>query len=327
MGRKVLLIISNPNQAAYRLRWGQLLPGLEAAGIQMDVQVRPKGFWGRRRLACGAAGYEAVVLQRKLLDPWEARLLRRKAKRIYFDVDDAVMFRPKQVSRFSQWRQGRRFRATAKILDVVVAGNEYLAGQFAAEGCTCQLLPTTVDPGHYQVRQHAAGSVVRLVWIGARSTLPYVQQFLPYLEQAQREMGNLELITIADATVQSSILPVRHIPWSVEGEASALVQGDIGIAPTPEDPWAMGKCGFKIIQYMASGLPVVASPVGMNAKIVREEESGLLPRQGGDWPGAIARLAGDVALRQRMGAAGRQTVLEEYPCGRAVTFWGNLLSQ
>ena len=72
-------------------------------------------------------------------------------------------------------------------------------------------------------------------------------------------------------------LPMEFVPWSVEGEAAALLRGDIGIAPTPENPWTAGKCGFKIVQYMAAGLPVVASPVGANAELVRAGESGFLP--------------------------------------------------
>lgn len=325
MGRRVLLIISNPRQAAYRLRWGQLLPHLAERGVALDVQIRPKGALGRMRLAMRAGEYDAVILQRKLLDAWEARLLRSRARRIYFDVDDAVMYHANEVGRFSQWRQMRRFRATAKVLDLVVAGNEYLAGQFGSQGCQSRLLPTTVDPRHYQVKQHAESRPVRLVWIGSKSTLPYVQAFLPALEEAAGRLGNLELLTIADVTVESTKLPVRHIPWSEAGEAAALAMGDIGIAPTPEDPWAKGKCGFKIIQYMATGLPVIASPVGLNSQIVREGVTGLLPATPGDWPTAIARLAGDVELRRVMGGRGRQVVLEEYNLRRAVELWAELL--
>ena len=82
--------------------------------------------------------------------------------------------------------------------------------------------------------------------------------------------------------------------WSEESEAAALGRGDIGIAPTPSDPWTLGKCGFKIVQYMAAGLPVIASPVGANAEIVLGEKTGFLPGDFSDWPEAIAALAGDV---------------------------------
>ena len=324
---RILLLISNPQQAAYRLRWQQLLPQLAQRGIQIDVQVRPKGFlqrWKQTQLACQ---YDAVIIQRKLLDRWEARRLRRNSKRIVFDVDDAVMFHAHQVSRFSQWRQTRRFQATARILDLVIAGNEYLVQQFSREGCTCRILPTTVDLDHYLIKDHQPIDPIRLVWIGSRSTLPYLQEFLPYLEKADTKEHPLELITIADATVTPQTMRVRHIPWSLKMENRALVEGDIGIAPTPQDPWAMGKCGFKIIQYMASSLPVIASPVGANATIIRDNQTGLLPPTGDDWIPAIHRLAADVSLRREMGAAGRQDVVQRFSTQIAVNTLATWLTE
>lgn len=327
MPKRVLLIISNPKQAAYRLRWEQLLPRLAQNGIEVDVAVRTKGMLARRKLAQSAGPYDAVVLQRKLLDGWEARLLRRSAKRVILDIDDAVMFHAHRVSAFSQWRQARRFNATAKILDLVVAGNDYLAEQFAARGCPCRILPTTVDLDQYLVRQHQASTPIRLVWIGSRSTLPYLQQFLPYLERAQTSDCPLELVTVADGTVQSAVIAVRHIPWSLPVERRALVEGDIGIAPTPQDRWAQGKCGFKIIQYMASALPVIASPVGANAQIVVEHQTGLLPQTGPEWSAAIRKLAADASLRQTMGTAGRERVAQHYSLPRAVEAWTQWLAE
>ena len=323
----ILLIISNPQQAAYRLRWEQLLPQLAQRGIQIDVQVRPKSILGRRKLIHMAPQYDSVIIQRKLLDKWEAQLLRQNAKRIVFDVDDAVMFHAHQVGWLSQWRQMRRFHATAKVLDLVIAGNEFLVAQFAKEGCQCRVLPTTVNLDHYLVKDHQPADPVRLVWIGSASTLPYLQEFLPYIEKADTKEHPLELVTIADATVTPEHIRVRHIPWSVKMESRALVEGDIGIAPTPQDPWAMGKCGFKIIQYMASSLPVIASPVGANANIVRENQTGLLPPRGEDWIPAIHRLAGDVSLRREMGRAGREQVASRFSIQMAVDTLASWLTE
>jgi len=124
---RVLVIITNPQQASYRLRIEALREPLHARGIDLDVQVRPKGFFARRKLLKSAANYDAVILQRKLLDPSDARLLRQHAKKILYDIDDAVMYHAHKVGRISQWLTNRRFEATAQILDHVVAGNEYLA--------------------------------------------------------------------------------------------------------------------------------------------------------------------------------------------------------
>jgi glycosyltransferase involved in cell wall biosynthesis len=303
-----------------------LISPLAERGFQLDVKLWPQSPFARRALLRSAGDYHAVLLQRKFLDPFDARLLRRSARKIYYDVDDAVMYHAGRVGWWSQFRTTRRFHATAAIVDRVVAGNEYLADIFRARGCTVIVLPTVVDPARYQVKQHAATESPRLVWIGSRSTLPYLREHLAALESAARNVPGLKLVTIADQTIENGSIPVEHVPWSAETEAAALVRGDIGIAPTPNDRWTLGKCGFKIVQYMAAGLPVVASPVGANAEIVREGETGFLPARMEDWPDAITRLARDPELRARLGQAGRERVEREYSITRAADTWAQILT-
>src|SRR5581483_8059595 len=179
------------------------------------------------------------------------------------------------VGPIERWRTTRRFHATARTVDRVVAGNEYLASLFRAAGCAnIIVLPTVVDPSHYRVKSHAPTDSPRVVWIGSHSTLPYLREIYPALSEAKRQVPGLTLLTIADQTLTDAPLPVEHVPWSEQAEADALCRGDIGIAPTPANRWTLGKCGFKIVQYMAAGLPVIASPVGANAELVREGETG-----------------------------------------------------
>ena len=323
---RVLVISIDPAEAAFRLRLGILPPLLAADGFSFDHHERPRRPADRRRLLATAGDYDAVIVQRKLLDPAHARLLRRRARRVVFDLDDAVMTQRREVSAWSRFLKGRRFRATAAAADHVVAGNEYLADQFRALGRPTTVLPTVVDPGHYHVKQHAPTDRPTLVWIGSASTLPYLRQQMPQLEAAARLVPGLRLVTVANDTVTSDVMPVEHVPWTEAGEAAALARGDIGIAPTPNDRWTAGKSGFKIVQYMATGLPTIASPVGANAGIVTDGLTGLLPATDGDWPDAIARLAGDVAVRAAMGATGRQAVLNHYSLDRARTVWRQVLS-
>jgi glycosyltransferase involved in cell wall biosynthesis len=237
------------------------------------------------------------------------------------------MFHNRQVGWISQWRTQRRFLATSRVVDHVAAGNEYLAEIFRRQRCRALVVPTVVDAGRYQVKPHAATPTPRLVWIGSHSTMPYLRLFLPAIEQAARELPGLRLLTIADARIESHAIAVEHEPWSEAGETAALCRGDIGIAPTPTDPWTMGKCGFKILQYMACGLPVIASPVGANAQIVIEGETGFLPREPAEWPAAVVRLAKDAELRSKMGAAARQRVQAEYSLIRAADLWAQLLME
>ena len=324
--KRILVITNNLEQASYRVRVAALIEPLRRRGFELDVHVRSKSPGARRELFRSARDYHAVLLQRKLLDPSDANLLRRHARRILYDVDDAVMYHPKPVGWFSRWRTTRRFHATAAMVDQVVAGNEYLADLFRKQGAPATtVLPTVVDPIRYQVKVHHTTDAPRLVWIGSRSTLPYLRELVPTLERAARDVPSLRLVTIADATVESSAIPIEHVPWTAEGEAAALIRGDIGVAPTPCDPWTLGKCGFKIVQYMAAGLPVIGSPIGANAEIVRDGETGFLPASLDDWPALIANLAADVSLRARMGEAGRKRVESHYSIEYAADVWAGLL--
>jgi glycosyltransferase involved in cell wall biosynthesis len=324
---RVLVITNNLQQASFRLRIDALREPLKKRGIDLDIQVRPRSFFPRRALLRTAGQYDAVILQRKLLEPGGVRLLRSRAKKLFYDVDDAVMYHSRPVGPFEQWRTMRRFRAVARSVDLVVAGNDYLANLFRAEGATTSILPTVVDPLHYQVKSHAPTDYPTLVWIGSNSTLRYLAQILPTLADAAKRVPGLRLVTIGDVGLKNPPIPTEHVNWSADTESAALVRGDIGIAPTPEDQWTLGKCGFKIIQYMAAGLPSIASPVGANREIVTENQTGLLPTSEAQWIDAIATLAADPAKRQAWGVTARIRVEEHFSLERAAHFWADLLKK
>ena len=120
-------------------------------------------------------------------------------------------------------------------------------------------------------------------------------------------------------------LAVLHCRWTHESEAYELASADIGISWLPDDSWSAGKCGLKVLQYMAAGLPVVANPVGVQADLVRHGESGFLVQTPQQWVDAVGRLAHDPALRQRMGKAGRQRVAGEFSVASGAARWFDLL--
>jgi glycosyltransferase involved in cell wall biosynthesis len=325
--KRVLVITNNPRQASFRLRIETLLEPLALRGINLKVEVRPRSLGARRRLLRSAGEYDAIILQRKLLDGWDARLLARSARRVFLDVDDAVMYCQGRAGIFARWRTWRRFVATAKNVDRVVAGNEYLADLFRRRGAEASVLPTVVDVDRYTPKVHAMTNTPTLVWIGSRSTLPYLDPLMPALTRAAGLVAGLKLLVIADAAPVSCPIPMEHATWSVANETQFLCRGDIGIAPTPSDPWTQGKCGFKIIQYMAAGLPTIASPVGANAELVVDGATGYLPKTLDEWPQAIAQLAQNLAIRTGMGAAARLRAQREYSLQRAVDFWEKLLQE
>jgi len=235
------------------------------------------------------------------------------------------MYHPYPVGPIERWRNWKRFISTAKTVDRVIAGNGYLADLFRQQGAEATILPTVVDPNRYQRKAHAATASPALVWIGSSSTLVYLRGLGPMLTAAAALVPGLQLIVIADKPWLDCPIPAEHRPWAADTEAASLIAGDIGIAPTPTDRWTLGKCGFKIVQYMAAGLPVIADPVGANAEIIRDNQTGLLPPTAGDWPGAIAKLAADAQLRQTFGQAGRARVEAEYSINKAADFWADLL--
>ena len=327
--KRVLVLANNLSQASFRLRIAALVPLLAERRFALEIHRRPTGAaqapqW--LNLLRRAGQWHAVLVQRKLLDSLSAIILGRTARKILYDIDDAIMFYNRPVGLISRWRTDRRFRATARVLDHVAAGNEYLADIFRRQGCPATVIPTVVDCSRYLVKSHEPTPTPRLVWIGSKSTIGYLEQCMPSIEQAAGAVPGLRLLTIADRSVTSDVLGIEHEPWSEQTEAAALNRGDIGLAPTPVDEWTLGKCGFKILQYMAAGLPVIASPVGANAQIVQDGVTGILARQSSDWPIAIARLAGDADLRAKMGAAGRELAIKDYSLARAADDWAKLLA-
>ena len=324
---RILVIANNLNQASYRLRIAVLKDLLAMRGIDLEVQRRPDSWLGRRRLYVSAGQLDAVLLQRKLLEVREIKLLRGHAHKIFFDVDDAVMYPGSRRNPIHRWRVWRRFGALTGRVDLVVAGNQYLADIFRQAGARAIVLPTVVDAARYRVKSHAPTDSPALVWIGSKSTLGYLRCFASALQKSAVRVTGLRLIVVADQAPTGLPLPVEHIPWSLQTETAALGRGDIGIAPMPVDRWTLGKCGFKILQYMATGLPVIASPVGANAKIVVPGQTGFLPQSDEQWADAVAALASDPNMRQALGTAGRRRVEEEYSLTKAADLWEHVLKE
>src|SRR5205823_14020483 len=165
------------------------------------------------------------------------------------------------------------------------------------------LVPTCVDPWVYPMARHEPNGHVRLVWIGSASTLRGLERIAPTLEAVGAAIPAMSLKLICDRSLKLVHLPVELCPWSELTEAVELAAADIGIAGMPEDDWSRGKCGLKVLQYMAAGLPVIANPVGVHRNMVRHGENGLLAATDEEWIAAVRTLAGDPTLRRRMGRA------------------------
>jgi len=301
---KLLIISSNTNRASFRQRIEVYLDILQANGIHCEVAKLPSGLLARRKLFKKAAGYDGVFLHKKKLNLLDAIWLRRYSRKIIYDFDDAIMYSDKTPQRDSLshlWS----FRRTVKLDDMVVAGNSYLAEHARKYNPRVEVLPTGLDIKAYTVEsQPENDGKIRLVWIGSHSTINYLAEIKPALEEIGSRFDNVILRIVCDEFFDLQNIPVEKRRWSLETEAADLVASDIGLAPLPDNRFTRGKCGFKILQYAAASLPVVASPVGTNPYYVRDGATGFLAASIQEWIDRIAQLVKDPLLRKKMGHEG-----------------------
>lgn len=255
---------------------------------------------------------DLVVVLRRSLGPLAAMLLRRAARRLVFDLDDAIFLRSNGQP--SPQRE-QAFARMAGRCDQVWAGNGWLAAAARRYSARVAVIPTCLDAERYLPSRFPETGHLELVWVGSSSTRKYLEGCLPALQTLAGSFSGLRLNQVSNFELAVPGLEIRNIPWSPAAEVEALAQAHIGIAPTPDDPWTRGKCGFKILQYMAAGLPVVASPVGANADLVVPGVTGLLP-QDGAWVDALGGLLADRDGWVRLGAAGRERLMAEFTTAR-----------
>jgi glycosyltransferase involved in cell wall biosynthesis len=327
----LVALVEHPEHVCCRYRLTAFRDRLAAAGHALAIRPLPRSWAGRLRIGADLGDADAVILQRRLLPRWQLALLRRRVRRLLFDLDDAVWLRDSySLKGTASAARLRRFAAVARAADVVVAGNPFLAAEAArwAGPERVAVIPSCVDPDRYPLAEHhRSGTGVQLVWVGSASTLQGLERCRPLLEAVGRANPGAELKLVCDRFLRFESLPVRECRWTDAGESAAIAAADIGIGWVPDDDWSRGKCGLKVLQYMAAGLPVVANPVGVQADLVRHGETGFLATTPGEWAEAVRALAADPALRRRMGAAGRRRAEAEFSVAAGAAKWLELLGR
>lgn len=323
-------LVEDEDHVCCRYRLAALRPPLAAAGHTLTFRSLPRSWAGRLALGRGLAGADAVILQRKLLPRVALALLRRRVRRLIFDFDDAVWLRDSYSGKgFDDPKRARRFRAACAAADLVVAGNEYLADEARrrAPGRVV-VVPTVVDTTRYSpLPAMRAPPALQLVWVGSSSTLRGLERFTPTLSAVGRAVPGVRLKLVCDRFITVPDLPVDECVWSEATEPAEIAAAAIGIGWVPDDPWSRGKCGLKVLQYQAAGLPVVANPVGVQADFVRDNDTGFTATTTEEWVSAVKRLAEDAALRARLGAAGRARVEAMYSVPAAAARWAEALGR
>lgn len=276
---------------------------------------------GRRRLR----EFDAVICEQEVLPflpAWVERICVRGTRRFFLDYDDAA------YENYAQWTglRGKIARLMAAA-EAVVAGNEHLAEYARGFARRVRVIPTVVDLSRYAgLRRTEASDGVRVVWIGTPITARLLKPLMPVMEKLQREHGELSFRFIgAGEGFLRNGLRAEVVGWSERTEAELLGECDIGIMPLPDNEFMRGKCGLKLIQYMACGLPVVASPVGVNREIVEEGENGYLASTDEEWARKLGQLIRDARLRRNLGQAGREKVAAGYTVEHGFRGWQEIL--
>lgn len=328
---RLIALVESANHVCYRYRVAAFRKALAANGWTVDAIPIAESNRDRLLQLRQLPECDVMLVQRRLLPLWYCYALRQNTRRLVFDFDDAVFFRDSNSRKSPHSaRRLNRFARIAKMCDGVIAGNQFLAAKAAKiiPANRVHMVPTCIETSRYGMSgHHRSDGATRLVWIGSRSTLASLEEARPHLTQATSAAGGLSLHTVCDTFPSWPAVDVVRRTWSAETESAELAAGDIGVSWLPDHPWSLGKCGLKVLQYMASGLPVVANPIGMHQQLVQFDRTGLLAASPEDWTVAIRRLAANPTLRQDMGARAREVVERDYSVSRWSSEFVDILNQ
>ena len=337
---KVLILAQGPEQiASSRTRVFAYLPHLDRAGIAYElliwnsdrfVQATLKGAapvleHARNALRhCGIVmrllarhtRYDTIFIQKVVLPRWVLNVLKRGRRRIVFDYDDAMYaLAPEEDRGPRAWlrrARARRFFQMLAASDCVLLENEpnrTVTRKYCDDIVT---ITGPIDTSRYEPRLRGDGGEVVLGWVGSPSTTVYLDALKPALQKLAERGRPIRLHLIGARPFRVPGVPVEHTNWSLAGDVDALATFDVGLMPLTDDPWSRGKGGYKIIQYMAMGIPTVASPVGVNRELVEDGVTGYLADGPEAWVAALDRLVADAQLRRRMGDAARRAALARH---------------
>jgi len=331
---KVLgLSLYGPLAASTRYRLEQYIPGLSEYGIGLQIhhllgdeylRCRFRGrklplatliqaSYNRLSLLLREQEFDTVILYAELFPFMPGWLERQLIKKPYiYDFDDAFYLKYRRGRmRLASSLLGTKFDTVMSGAAVVMAGSHILADYSRQHNSNTHYFPTVVDTEHYLPRTDSRGSQVFTVgWIGSPTTVRHLSKLVKPLSMLGRE-GSVRFIVIGGKAPSVPDVDVIEIAWNEQTEIDLINSFDVGVMPLHDDAFTRGKCAFKLIQYMACTVPVVASPVGANIDVVTSEV-GVLAATSQEWLDALRRLRDHPNIRADMGCAGRERVLQRY---------------
>ena len=343
MSKRILVLTKYSRMgASSRLRTLQYLPLLEEQGFEFTVQSLfddnyLKNIYSRQERSNSAIGklylkrlltlftvksYDAIWIEKEIfpyLPAYAEQILAFFGVDYIVDYDDAI-FHNYDLSnnKFTKFFLAKKIDKVMKNASYVLAGNSYLAERAKLAGAKrIQLLPTVVDHLRYQKSNQSIKDVLTVGWIGSPFTQKYIVDILPELLTVYQQYPFRLLLVGATRDIHKDLigLDVEVRDWHEQTETELINIMDVGIMPLKDSHWEKGKCGYKLIQYMACGVPVIASDVGVNGEIIENKTAGvagLLVKKNSDWANGLLQLFGSTELRKSYGRAGRSIVESKY---------------
>ncbi len=318
---KVSAFTGGLNEPSARFRVRQYIHHLRSYGVEVkdfaatwssyppvNRVIRP--FWALGTLSARMPGiacshrYNVTLLQREMLSTFLTLEPLTRRPRI-LDVDDAIWLH----------RRGGFARRLAGICEAVICGNDFLAGEFSRWNNNIKVLPTAVDTDRYFPVKNIADEKLIIGWSGTSSGFSFLYGIEGALSAILKKHAGVRLRIVADRRPDFRVIPpgqLEFIKWAPDNEVSALQDMTIGIMPLEDSLWSRGKCSYKMLTYMACGLPVVVSPVGMNTEVLALAEIGYGPTQEDQWVEALDWLLLNREKGREMGLAGREIVEKKY---------------
>lgn len=315
----VLFLTWSRNQPSTRYRVHQYLDRLSRSGFDVEVFLAGGLSAGRRyELLKRARAVDVVYTQKKLFNRAFLPLIAWANPNLLYDFDDAGFAVEPWESKPRGMAPGsrstvRRLNATLKRAVAVVAGNKFLSSYAERYNSNVYVLPTPVDTESVGPRGRPGGEGTgRIGWLGTSKNLYYLRRLLPALREVSERLPGVKLSVLSNAGFNADGIPVENVRWSPDKEAEWMGSIDVGIMPLEDDDWSRGKCAFKLLQYMAAGLPTVSSPVGMNAEVVQDGVNGMLAGTRDEWSRKLVTLLETPGLRGELGANARRTAVQKY---------------
>jgi glycosyltransferase involved in cell wall biosynthesis len=250
----------------------------------------------------------------------ELTLARQQGRSLVYDFDDAIYL--PNVSEANRFVRGLKWPSKVPRIigaaDRVIAGNGYLARYAGIRNPRVTVIPTAVDTTRFVPRagEGPAGSRPVLGWIGSPTTVRYMSELREILASLAARFSFTVRVAGGGRAIAFPGVAIDNVAWTPATEVSLFNTCDIGIYPLTDDAWTRGKCGFKAIQFMACGVPVIASAVGVNREIIQDGVTGFLASTETEWTEKLGWLLADPRLREKLGHAGRCAVEERYSLAR-----------